>query len=154
MHVNIKLQFRVSKTLVILGTVPTLLCLINTKLEVVPIVTFRMEYKEANWNTAENFGVFQRDKSRTNIVCLVPGRTVKFLKPSLQYWIRIQWFLLTLFSSLLFFSILWTRTFLILVVPFFRVRYCSKTHSPGAACKSEGGNRSFENEPRSFHGLQ
>lgn len=154
MHVSIKLQFRISKTLIILRPVPTLLCLINTKLDVVHIMTFLMEFKEANLNTAENFGVFQRDKSRTNLVCLVPGRTVKFLEPSLRYWIRIQWFLLILFSSLPFFSILWTPTFLILVVRFFRVRYCSKTHSPGAACKSEGGNRSFENEPRSFHGLQ
>jgi hypothetical protein len=129
MHVSIKLQFRISKTLIILGPVPTLLCLINTKLDVMPIVTFCMEFKEANWNTAENFGVFQRDKSRTNLVCLVPGRTVKFLKPSLRYWIRIQWFLLILFSSLPFFSILWTRTFLILVVRLFRVCYCSKTLS-------------------------
>lgn len=154
MHFSIKLQFGISKTLIILGPIPTSLCLITKKLDVVPIMTFRTEFKEANWNTAENFGVFQRDKSRTNLVCLVPDRTVKFLKPSLRYWIRIQWFLLILFSSLPFFSILWTRTFLILVVHFFRVYYCSKTHSPGAACKSEGGNRSFENEPRSFHGLQ
>jgi len=129
MHVSIKLQFRISKTLINLRTLPTLLCLINTKLDVVHIMTFLMEFKEANWNTAENFGMFQRDKSRTNLVCLVPGKTVKFLETSLRYWIRIQRFLLTLFSSLPFFSILWTCTFLILVVHFFRVCCCSKTLS-------------------------
>ena len=53
-----------NKTLIILGTVPTLSRLITTKLDVAPIMTFRMEFKEANWNTAENFGVFQQDKSR------------------------------------------------------------------------------------------